>query len=81
MPAHPRRIYATRKTLKGLSVRETEVLNAVAEGLNNREVGVRLGISENSVKMHLKRIFYKLGADGRTEAVKLAITRGDISRR
>ena len=73
-----RRIYETRKGAKGLSPRETEVLNAVADGLNNRQIGERLGISENSVKMHLKRIFYKLGADDRTEAVNLALKRGFI---
>jgi len=71
-----RRIYETRKGAKGLSPREAEVLGAVADGLNNRQIGERLGISENSVKMHLKRIFYKLGADDRTEAVNLALKRG-----
>ncbi len=75
-----RRIYETRKGAKGLSPRESEVLGAVAEGLNNRLIGERLGISENSVKMHLKRIFYKLGADDRTEAVNLAVRRGFLQR-
>lgn len=75
-----RRIYETRKGAKGLSPREAEVLSAVADGLNNRLVGERLGISENSVKMHLKRIFYKLGADDRTEAVNLALKRGFLTR-
>ena len=73
-----RRIYETRKTAKGLSPRETEVLFTVGEGYNNREIGEKLGISENSVKMHLKRIFFKLGATDRTEAVNLAIKRGFI---
>ncbi|MCR5750523.1 MAG: response regulator transcription factor [Kiritimatiellae bacterium] len=76
-----RRIYETRKGAKGLTPREAEVLNAVADGLGNREIGARLGISENSVKMHLKRIFYKLGADDRTEAVNLAVKRGFLARR
>ena len=76
-----RRIYETRKGAKGLTPREAEVLNAVADGLGNREIGARLGISENSVKMHLKRIFYKLGADDRTEAVNLAVKRGFLTRR
>ena len=75
-----RRIYETRKGAKGLTPREAEVLNAVAQGLANREIGARLGISENSVKMHLKRIFYKLGADDRTEAVNLAVKRGFLAR-
>ena len=75
-----RAIYETRKGLKGLSPRETEVIRAVSQGLGNREVGVKLGISENSVKMHLKRIYFKLGATDRTEAVTLAVQRGFISR-
>ena len=75
-----RRIYETRKGAKGLSPREAEVLTAVAGGLGNRQIGEKLGISENSVKMHLKRIFYKLGADDRTEAVNLAVKRGFLTR-
>jgi DNA-binding NarL/FixJ family response regulator len=75
-----RRIYETRKGVKGLSPRENEVLVCVSRGQNNREIGASLGISENSVKMHLKRIFFKLGATDRTEAVELAVRRGFISR-
>ena len=75
-----RRIYETRKGAKGLSPRETEVLGLVAKGLANREIGDRLGISENSVKMHLKRVNFKLGASDRTEAVQLALQRGFLSR-
>jgi len=74
-----RRVYETRKSAKGLSPRETEVLTAVGAGLNNREIGAKLGISENSVKVHLKRIFFKLGATDRTEAVNLALKRGFLS--
>jgi len=73
-----RQIYETRKGVKGLSPREAEVLRTAAKGLSNREIGVHLGISENSVKMHLKRIFYKLGASDRVEAVTMAIQRGFI---
>ena len=71
-----RRIYETRKSAKGLSPRETEVLKLVAGGCGNREIAAKLGISENSVKMHLKRSFFKLGASDRTEAVSLASKRG-----
>ena len=75
-----RRIYETRTGAKGLSPRESEVLGLVAKGLGNREIGDRLGISENSVKMHLKRVNFKLGASDRTEAVQLALQRGFIDR-
>ena len=71
-----RRIYETRKGAKGLSPRETEVLRLVAKGCGNREIAASLGISENSIKMHLKRVFFKLGASDRTEAVSLASKRG-----
>ena len=71
-----RRIYETRKCAKGLSPRESEVLKLVAGGCGNREIAAKLGISENSIKMHLKRVFFKLGASDRTEAVSLASKRG-----
>lgn len=71
-----RRIYETRKGSKVPSPRETEVLACCAEGLNNKDIGRKLGISENSVKMHLKRVFFKLGANDRTEAVNLCVKRG-----
>ena len=75
-----RAIYETRKGMKGLSPREAEVLSACGKGLGNREIGEKLGISENSVKMHLKRAFFKLGASDRAEAVSLAKARGMIDR-
>jgi len=71
-----RKIYESRKGAKGLSPREADVLKAAADGCGNREIGERLGISENSVKMHLKRAFFKLGASDRAEAVSLALKRG-----
>lgn len=74
-----RRIYETHKSAPGLSQRETDVLRAVSQGLNNREIGAKLGISENSVKMHLKRAYFKLGAGDRAEAVALASKRGFLS--
>ena len=73
-----RRIYETRKDSKGLSAREAEVLQLAAKGGNNKEIAVGLGLSENSVKMFLKRAFFKLGASNRAEAVQLAVRRGLI---
>jgi len=74
-----RQIYETRKGSKGLSTREAEVLEIAAKGSNNREIAAALGLSENSVKMFLKRAFFKLGAANRAEAVQLAVKRGLIS--
>ena len=73
-----RRIYETRKSARGLSSREAEVLAFAAKGDGNREIAAKLGLSENSVKMFLKRAFFKLGASNRAEAVQLAVRRGLI---
>ena len=73
-----RRIYETRKGAKGLSSREAEVLKYAARGDANRDIAAKLGLSENSVKMFMKRAFFKLGASNRAEAVQLAIRRGLI---
>ena len=73
-----RRIYETRKGAKGLSARESQALKIAATGANNKEIAQQLGLSENSVKMFLKRAFFKLGASNRAEAVQLAVKRGLI---
>ena len=73
-----RRIYETRKGAKGLSVREAQVLALAAKGDANREIAAKLDLSENSVKMFMKRAFFKLGASNRAEAVQLAVRRGLI---
>ena len=73
-----RRIYETRKGAKGLSTRETQVLALAARGDANKDIATKLGLSENSVKMFMKRAFFKLGASNRAEAVQLAIRRGLI---
>lgn len=52
----------------GLSTREREVLELVAEGLANKQVGRRLGISERTVKAHLGRVFREIGVADRTSA-------------
>jgi DNA-binding NarL/FixJ family response regulator len=59
-----------------LSVREVEVLKLVATGNSNRRIGLVLKISEETAKGHLKSILGKLGANDRTHAVTLAVTRG-----
>jgi DNA-binding NarL/FixJ family response regulator len=55
-----------------LSERESDVLEAVAQGLSNREIGVQLWISEQTVKFHLRNIYRKLGLSSRTEAARYA---------
>jgi DNA-binding NarL/FixJ family response regulator len=62
-----------------LTEREVEVLGRIAEGDRNRDIGERLGISEDTVKVHVKRIMDKLGAKDRTQAVAIGIRRGVIT--
>ena len=73
-----RRIYEARKSAKGLSARECEVLARAGRGENNREIAAAMELSENTVKMFMKRAFFKLGATSRAEAVRLAGRRGLI---
>jgi DNA-binding NarL/FixJ family response regulator len=61
-----------------LSHREIDVLIAIAAGKSNKTVASTLGISEETVKMHVKAILAKLGANDRTHAVTLALKRGII---
>jgi DNA-binding NarL/FixJ family response regulator len=59
-----------------LSERELEVLALAAKGLSNKEIARVLGRAEETVKVHLKNIFDKLGVEDRTEAVTTALQRG-----
>jgi DNA-binding NarL/FixJ family response regulator len=61
-----------------LSSRELEVLRRVAAGNSNRRVATQLGISEDTVKAHMKNILSKLAANDRTHAVTIALKRGII---
>jgi two-component system, NarL family, response regulator LiaR len=63
----------------GITPRELEILHAIAEGLSNREVAERLFVSENTVKTHTARLFDKLSARRRTQAVQRAKEEGLIA--
>jgi NarL family two-component system response regulator YdfI len=62
-----------------LTPREHDVLELVAEGLSNKAIGARLGISDQTVKFHVASICGKLGVANRTEAVRRALRRGLIT--
>lgn len=66
------------RDLDDLTEREREVLQHVATGLTNREIGHALGISDRTAQAHLSHIFEKLGVASRTEAVTVGLRRGLI---
>ena len=55
----------------GITRRELEILELIASGMSNREIAGKLYVSENTVKTHASRVFDKLGAKRRTQAVQL----------
>lgn len=59
-----------------LTARETDIVRLIADGLSNKEIGIRLSLSEKTVKSHLGRIFSKLKISGRTRAAVHAIKAG-----
>src|SRR5437773_10244827 len=62
-----------------LTAREVQVIELLAEGLPNKAIAARLGISDQTVKFHLASISGKLGAANRTDAVRRAVRRGLIT--
>src|SRR5262249_52462599 len=65
-------------TEESLTTREVEILRLVASGKRNSDVAAALSISEDTVKVHVRHIMEKLGANARTEAVVIAARRGII---
>ncbi|MET7702487.1 MULTISPECIES: response regulator transcription factor [unclassified Streptomyces] len=74
MPQTPQHTGAQPAPGRRLSEREVEVLTLVAAALSNRQIGARLGITEGTVKRHLRKIFDKLDAVSRIDAVNKAVT-------
>jgi two-component system NarL family response regulator len=72
---------ADRMTSPQLTPREVAVLELVAKGKSNKEIGTMLTLAEGTVKTHLKRIYEKLGVGDRTEAALMAVQRGIVSLR
>lgn len=59
-----------------LTNREREILALLADGLGNKQIAARLGISTNTVKTHLELLFEKIGVSSRAEAVATGVRRG-----
>ena len=81
VPATPTVFVVDRARLEelGITPREHEILGLIAAGLSNREIAERLFVSENTVKTHSSRLFDKLQAKRRTQAVQLAKEAGLIA--
>jgi DNA-binding CsgD family transcriptional regulator len=71
-------VNAVKQEQLAITTRELEILNLIAEGLSNREIADRLFVSENTVKTHSSRLFDKLGARRRTQAVQMGKSFGLI---
>jgi RNA polymerase sigma factor (sigma-70 family) len=61
--------------VRGLSDREQQITNLVCDGLSNKVIATRLGLSEGTVKVHLHRIYTKLRIGNRSELIALALSR------
>jgi NarL family two-component system response regulator LiaR len=71
---NPFSVDEARMNQLGITARELEILGLIAAGLSNREIAGRLFVSENTVKTHSSRLFDKLGAKRRTQAVRIGKT-------
>jgi two-component system, NarL family, response regulator LiaR len=69
-PAEPFTPSSAQQQSLGITARELEILTLIARGFSNREIATQLFVSENTVKTHCARVFDKLGAARRTQAVQ-----------
>jgi len=76
LPAHLQEKIDRHRHLPNLSPREISVLQLMMKGKSNRAIGVELGITESTVKSHVKNILIKMGVNDRTQAVTAALQRG-----
>ena len=77
-PAQPFALNETRVKDLGITKRELEILELIAHGMSNREIAEKLFVSENTVKTHSSRLFDKLSAKRRTQAVQIGKEMGLI---
>jgi DNA-binding CsgD family transcriptional regulator len=78
VPLEPFVVNSMRQQQLGITPRELEILAAIAQGLSTREIAAKLSVSENTVKTHSSRLFEKLQAKRRTQAVQIGKEAGLI---
>jgi DNA-binding CsgD family transcriptional regulator len=78
VPDEPFSVNETQLKQLGITKRELEILELIAHGMSNREIAEKLFVSENTVKTHSSRLFDKLSAKRRTQAVQIAKENGLI---
>ena len=79
IPEKVAEIYADRKNLPALTIRERDVLVLIAQGCSNREAAEKLGVSEDAIKSHLKHVYDKINVPDRVGAVRYALKHGLVS--
>jgi DNA-binding NarL/FixJ family response regulator len=78
MPPEVAERLAARENQSGLSTREIQILELIAKGQRNKEIAAELGIGQETVQTHIKRLFVKLHVSDRTAAVTVALSRGIV---
>jgi DNA-binding NarL/FixJ family response regulator len=78
IPPNIASVLAARATQAPLSAREVEVVRLIAQGMRNKEIATALHITEETAKVHVRRVFAKLDVNDRTAAVRVALRRGII---
>ena len=78
MPPEVAERLAARENQSGLSTREIQILELIAKGQRNKEIAAELGIGQETVQTHIKRLFVKLHVSDRTAAVTVALGRGIV---
>ncbi len=78
IPPNIAAVLPTRATQSVLSAREIQVVRLIGRGYRNKEIATELHITEDTAKVHVRRLFEKLGVNDRTAAVRIALRRGII---
>ena len=78
MPPNVAAVLEARKSQPSLTPREVEVVALIAQGMRNKEIAVALGITEQTVKVHVKNVLAKLGVNDRAAVIPIALRRGII---